>query len=71
MKIIRIVFSRKTLLILMILLIGLLLATRLVDFSLSEEEIKEAFAQTSYSPESHFADFNEGKLHYITVGGYQ
>lgn len=68
MKLIRIIFNYKTLLILMGILIALLLATRFVDFSASEEEIKEAFAQTSYTPIDHYSEFDEGKLHYITAG---
>ena len=68
MKFLKALFSVKALLIIMGIFIGLLLATRLVNFGASEEEIALAFAKTSFTPQEHFTSFEEGKLHYVTVG---
>ncbi len=48
--------------------IGLIVATNFFSFSASEKDIQEAFANTGFSPEDHYSESTEGKLHYVTVG---
>lgn len=50
------------------LFLGLLLLTNFVEMGMSEKEINEAFAPFPYQPTHHFAEYNEGKLHYVTFG---
>ena len=47
--------------------IGLIMATNLMSFSASEDEIRDAFAKVPYSPEHHFIPNEKGTLHYITT----
>ncbi|MGB0176118.1 MAG: alpha/beta fold hydrolase [Owenweeksia sp.] len=68
MKIVRFLFSLKGLLLMFGIFIGLILATNLMSFSASEEEIMEAFKSMPYQPEHHFIKSEAGNLHYITVG---
>lgn len=46
----------------------LLLTTRLIPFNKSDQEISKTFAGVRYKPVSHFQEFKDGKLHFVTIG---
>ena len=68
MKVLKKIFNYKTLLILLGILVITLLSSRFISFSASPEEIELAFSKTNFQPISHYEKFEEGDLHYITVG---
>lgn len=68
MKILKKIFSYKTLLIIVGLLILVLLSSRFINFSASAEEVEEAFSKLEYQPISHFQKFDKGELHFVTIG---
>lgn len=68
MKVLKRIFSYKALLIILGVLVLVLLSSRFINFSASDEEILEAFANAPFKPESHFVKFEKGNLHYVTIG---
>lgn len=68
MKVLKKIFSYKTLLIILGILVIVLLSSRFMNFSADEEEIEMAFSKMDYQPISHFEKFEEGDLHYVSIG---
>lgn len=68
MKLFRFIFNIKTFLVLMGILVILLLATRFVNLSPSQEEIDLAFSKTDFAPVDEIANFEAGDLHYVKIG---
>lgn len=68
MKVLKKIFNYKTIFIVLGILVITLLSSRFISFSANPEEIQLAFSKTDFQPISHYEKFEEGDLHYITVG---
>lgn len=52
----------------MVLISVLLLSTRLLSFSLSEDKIADEFAALEYEPKHHYYNWEDDYMHYVTCG---
>ncbi len=50
------------------LILYIIVRTGMVDFTMSEEQIEEYFAQSLFKPESHYYHMDGKRLHYVSVG---
>tara|TARA_R110002096_G_scaffold436044_1_gene665974 strand:- start:22860 stop:23714 length:855 start_codon:yes stop_codon:yes gene_type:complete len=68
MKVLKRIFHYKTLLILMGILVLLLFSSRFFNFAANQEEIDEAFSKIEFDYQYQNLEFEEGNLHFVTIG---
>lgn len=68
MRIIRFVFSLRFALIIISLFVILLLSTRLMSFTVSQDQMVEMFDPVSHEPIHHYYEYENDHLHYISCG---